>query len=144
MHIPRLATTLGVVGLLLAIPAVASAAVRITKIQYNPPGSDSGSNASLNQEYVVIKNTGTKAVTLTGWSLRDQQRHVYKFGTLKLAAGKSVTIHTGNGTDDRNDVYWGSAEYVWNNDGDKATLKTRNGHTVDACGYSGGGQSVTC
>ncbi len=88
---------------------------------------------------MVIKNTGTKPVILSGWTLRDQQHHVYKFATFKLAAGKGVTIHTGTGSDDRNDLYWGSAEYLWNNDGDKAVLKTRAGHTVDACAYSGGG-----
>ncbi len=76
---------------------------------------------------------------LTGWTLRDQQHHVYKFDTFKLAAGKGVTIHTGKGSDDRNDLYWESAEYLWNND-----VKTRGGQTVDACAYSGGGQSVTC
>ncbi len=42
----------------LAVPAWASAAIKIG--QYDPSGSDTGSNPSLNREYVVIKNTGTK------------------------------------------------------------------------------------
>ena len=46
--------------LILAAPAAASAAVRIAKIQYDPPGSDTGTNSHLNMEYVVLKNTGNR------------------------------------------------------------------------------------
>ena len=127
---------------LLAVPAWASAAIKITKIQYDPPGSDTGSN--INQEYVVIKNTGGGAVSLKSWLLKDKANHKYTFGTFKLGAGKSVTIHTGKGNDDRNDLYWGSGAYIWNNDGDKAFLKNAGGNTVDTCSYSGGGQYVNC
>jgi hypothetical protein len=107
----RRALVLSLVAIMvLVLPAWASAAIKIAKIQYDPPGSDTGFNSSLNQEYVVIKNTGTKTVTLSGWTLRDQQHHVYKFSTFKLGVGKSVTIHTGKGSDDTNDLYWGSSE----------------------------------
>lgn len=58
----RLALTVALVGLLLGIPAgVASAAIKIVKIQYDSPGTDDGSNASLNNEFVVIKNTGQRS-----------------------------------------------------------------------------------
>jgi hypothetical protein len=51
------------VGLTLAGIAVTgvlpvAAAVKIDRVQYDSPGSDTGSNTSLNAEYVVIKNTG--------------------------------------------------------------------------------------
>jgi hypothetical protein len=69
-----------------------------------------------------------ETTTLTGWTPRDQHTTSSGSGTFKLAAGKSVTIHTGKGSGDRNDLYWGSSEYVWNNDGDRATLNTRGGH----------------
>ena len=39
-----------------AQPASAAPAVRILKIQYDSPGSDTGSNTSLNGEWVVLKN----------------------------------------------------------------------------------------
>lgn len=108
--------------------SAAEAAIRITKIQYDPPGTDTGSNSHLNKEFVVLKNTGSSAVTLTDWTLRDTSSHVYRFDTFRLGAGNSVTIHTGRGNDDRNDLYWDLA-YIWNNDGDTATLKDGNGHS---------------
>ncbi|GIU97385.1 MAG: hypothetical protein KatS3mg013_1188 [Actinomycetota bacterium] len=122
----------------------ASAAIRIAKIQYDPPGTDTGTNAHLNKEFVVITNTGGCAVRLDGWVLKDAAGHRYTFGPFRLRAGKSVTIHTGRGADDRNDLYWGPKYYIWNNDGDTATLKNAAGKTVDSCRYPGGGTAVTC
>jgi hypothetical protein len=138
----KLVLTLLIAIAVLGVPAWASAAIRMTKIQYDPLGSDTGSN--INQEYVVVKNIGSSAVSLQSWVLKDKANHKYTFGSFKLGAGRSVTIHTGKGTDDRNDLYWGSGAYIWNNDGDKAFLKNAGGNTVDTCSYSGGGQSVNC
>ena len=44
--------------LTLGLPPPASAAIRITKIYFDSPGADTGSNTSLNAEYVVIKEHG--------------------------------------------------------------------------------------
>jgi len=55
-------------ALVLGIAAPAIAAIRITKIQYDPPGNDSGFNTSLNREFVVIKNSGNSRLSLTGRS----------------------------------------------------------------------------
>src|SRR5438034_2400635 len=71
---------------LLVTASVATAAVRIGFVYYDSPGSDTGSNASLNAEYVKIKNTGSRAKVLTGWRLHDQSHHRYTFGTLPSAA----------------------------------------------------------
>jgi hypothetical protein len=125
-------------AVVLAGSAEASAAIKITKIYYDSPGSDTGSNASLNAEYVVIKNTGSKAVTLTGWTLRDVANHVFTFPTFKLAAGNRVTIHTGKGSKTLHHLYWGSGAYIWNNDGDTARLRRRDGSLASTCSYSGG------
>jgi P pilus assembly chaperone PapD len=121
----------------------AAAAVQISRIQYDPPGNDSGSNTSLNREFIVIENDGTSRVTLTGWTLRDASGHVLTFGSLRLRPHRSVTVHTGRGNDDRNDIYWDTGEYVWNNDGDAAVLRNETGHRVDRCRYPGGGNGVT-
>lgn len=44
-------------SILTALPAQAApATVYIYKVYYNSPGSDRGSNTSLNAEYVVIRN----------------------------------------------------------------------------------------
>lgn len=141
----RVALTIGVVGLLLVtLTGVASAAITITKIQYDPPGTDTGSNAHLNKEFVVIKNTGNSAVNLDGWLLKDRAGHRFDFVSFTIRAGRSVTIHTGSGTDDGNDLYQDSGAYIWNNDGDTATLKDDAGDPVDSCRYSGGDTAVIC
>lgn len=112
----------------------ASAAIRITRIYFDPPASDTGSN--INQEYLVIKNTGARAKALTGWRLRDRAGHVYTFPTFRLRPGRVVRIHTGSGTNNRSDLYWGSGWYIWNNDGDRATLRRPSGTVADRCRYS--------
>jgi hypothetical protein len=122
---------------LLSTTNVASAAVRITNVQYDSPGTDYGSNSSLNAEWVKIKNTGSKAKTLDGWTLRDKAGHVYHFGDFKLKAGRKVTIHTGSGSDTKKHLYQDSGAYIWNNDGDTAKLKKGN-KVVDKCKWAGG------
>lgn len=126
----------------LAVPA--SAAIKITKIYFDSPGTDDGSNRSLNAEWVLIKNTGTSRKTLTGWTLRDTSSHVFKFPTFKLGAGKSVKVHTGRGTNTATDLHWKLDEYVWNNDGDTAKLRKKDGSLVDSCSYSGAGSFKLC
>jgi hypothetical protein len=56
-------------------------------------------------------------------------------------AGFKVRVHTGNGQDDGNDVYEDASWYIWNNDGDKATLKRDNGTTADTCSYGASASS---
>jgi len=142
--VSRLVTVVVTAAVLVAIPGVASAAVDITQIQYNSPGRDSGSNTSLNREYVVIENTGNHVIRLTGWTLRDSDHNVYGFAGFRLKAGDKVFIHTGKGDDTRRNLYWGLDKYVWDNNRDTAVLKNRAGDVVDRCSYSGGGRLVEC
>ena len=107
--------------------------MKIVKVTYDSPGTDRGGNTSLNAESVVIKNVSRTTQTLTGWTLRDTQNHVYKFPTFKLAAGKSVTVHTGKGTASQTHRYHNATWYVWNNDRDQATLRNATGATVHTC-----------
>ena len=53
-----------VVALVPVQQAVAAGQVEITKIQFDPPGADNGSNNSLNGEYVIIENTGASVSEL--------------------------------------------------------------------------------
>jgi hypothetical protein len=99
-----------IVGLLLgpAIPTPASprgGGVRIMKIIFNPLGADNGSNTSLNKETVVIVNSGTSSVVMTGWTLRDREAHVFRFPTFTLRAGARVTVHNGQGSDNSGNLY---------------------------------------
>jgi hypothetical protein len=76
MTVPRYLTSglaaLTAAGLIAAVPAPADAAggTTITKVYVNSPGKDTGSNKSLNAEYVKIKNTSSKGKSLKGWTIR--------------------------------------------------------------------------
>ena len=130
----RLALFVSAIVLMGSLPAWA--AVKIDKIYYNSPGSDTGSNSSLNAEWIRIKNTGTQSKNLTGWRIKDVSGHLYRFPTTKLGPGKTVTVHTGNGTKRPGHRYWRQDNYVWNNDSDTATLKNKSGSVIDRCHYS--------
>jgi len=125
-------------------PAYASGAIRFSKFSFDSPGSDTGSNASLNAEWARVTNFSSNARNLTGWTVRDLAGHVYRFGTFTLRPGASVRLHTGHGSNTRTDVYWRQSWYIWNNDGDKAILKTPSGTTVDTCRWSGAGSIAFC
>ena len=65
---------------------------------FDSPGSDRGSNSSLNAEYVVIRIGDNVSHSVSGWMVRDAAGHVYKLRSLRLGAGKQAIIHTGDGT----------------------------------------------
>jgi hypothetical protein len=127
--VPSLVTPSGVASAETVETKTASA-VRIAGVQYDSPGTDRGGNRSLNAEWVRIKNFGSRPKALGGWTLRDLAGHVYRFEKFRLGAGKSVKVHSGRGSDTAAHVYWGRRWYVWNNDGDKATLKNAAGRVV--------------
>lgn len=116
-------------------PAQAASRMQIHEIYYNPPGTDT--TAKLNQEWVQLHNTSGSRITLTGWTLRDAQGHVYRFGTYTIKAHGYVKIHTGKGTNTQANRYWGHSWYIWNNTGDTATLRNRSAALVDRCSYTG-------
>ncbi len=132
------------VTLLGATPAEAAVRVRIEQVQYDSPGRDTGTNRSLNAEWVRITNHGTRARHLDDWRLRDRQGHTFRFPDFTLRPGRSVLIHTGRGRDDRNDLYWESNFYIWSNTGDRAKLRNRNGRLTDRCSWGNGDGTTNC
>ena len=120
-------------------------AVRLSKIQYDPPGDDDLTNTALNKEWVQIHNYGVKPWTLTGWSLRDVTGYKFRFPEgFTVQPGATITVHTGSGSNRTYHLYWGQGSYIWNNTGDKAILKNATGKVVDTCAYDGDGSTVTC
>ena len=122
-----------------ATEAQALPPVMIYKVQYDSPGSDTGSNSSLNAEYVVLKNTTRSNRVLTGWTLRDKTGYTYRFPTFTLTAGATVTIRTGKGSATATNRYYTRAWYVWNNTGDSAYLRTASGSLADSCAWTSKG-----
>lgn len=99
-------------------------------VRFDPDGPDLD---VLTDEWVRIDNDGSDDVDLTGWSVRDESStNRYRFPDgFVLATGGSVTLRTGCGTDDADDLYWcRSGSAVWNNDGDTAFLLDPAGNVV--------------
>jgi Lamin Tail Domain len=141
-----------VVSLMGSLVAVAPASaatptLRFHGAQYDSPGRDTGSNASLNAEWISLVNTGSRAVNLKGYKIRDKANHVYTFGSFVIPAkGGRVWLHTGKGTNNSRNRYWGRGGYIWNNTGDTAYLRNPSGRTVDTCqwGNKAGRTWVAC
>jgi hypothetical protein len=130
------------------VPAPKAGEIQFSKIVYDSPGKDTGSNTSLNGEYVRLTNKTTRTIDLKGWSVRDAANHVYGFSSsVSLRAGKTLYIHTGKGTNGKPDSahrYWGRTGYIWNNGGDTAILRTSTGKTIDSCKYGKGSGTTYC
>ena len=77
---------------------------------------------------MTVHNNGTAelasgtARSRGGALLHDTSHHRFTFPAFSLCGGCSVRIHTGSGTNGAHNLYWGSANYIWNNTGDTATL----------------------
>ena len=108
-------------------------AVRITDYAANPPGPD---EEDLNGEWVTISNTGDETAHLEGWGLRDEStRNRYRFDTVVLEPGGTITVFTGCGAGTNTERYWCSETPVWSNGGDTIFLLDASGRTVDVVSY---------
>ncbi|GHC66623.1 hypothetical protein GCM10010349_39400 [Streptomyces flavofungini] len=134
-----LAATAVAAPLLVAAPASAAAhqgGLHLGFIQYDSPGRDTGSNSSLNAEWVNIHNNTRSAIQLKGYKLKDNTGYTYTFGSYKIGAGKTVKVRTGKGTNASGVRYWGRGSYVWNNTSDKARLLKPSGAHRDSCSWT--------
>ena len=125
----------------LAAPAEAAPAIKITQIHYGQTGTN------LNTEYIIFKNTSGSAVQMRGWeiiSAPSSDNQHYFFPRTTVAPGHSVTLYTGSGHNAPGKRYWGATSPRWDNSGDKAILKNAAGAVVDTCQYAGGGTQQYC
>ncbi|MEU9398800.1 lamin tail domain-containing protein [Streptomyces sp. NPDC048242] len=129
-----------------ALPASAADArpgrgdVQISRVQYDSPGFDNGSNRSLNNEWVELTNNSRHRVNLSGWTLSESRRGVtYTFRHFSLGGHSTVRVHTGVGRDTFRDVYLDRRNYVWDNNRDTATLRDDHRRLVDDASWGGRG-----
>lgn len=113
-------------------PPGSGTTVRITDIYYAPP-----SGAPLT-EYVALENQGTSAAAMDAWTVKDEVGATYSFPSgFTLAAGATVKVYTGSGSDTASELYWGRGQAVWNNSGgDTAYLLDAAGVLVDEWSYN--------
>ena len=117
----------------LVITPQPASAIQITRTSYNPPGPDTATNASLNAEWIRLKNVGPTSRHVRGWRITDADGNVYRFGRLALRSGASVTVHSGHGRDTRRHRYWNRQRYVWDNTRDLARIYSAKGRLTAQC-----------
>ena len=118
--------------------AVKNGGVKISTLSLGsstPPRDRAMSNRRLNGEWLELANTGARRRVLDGATIRDSAGQVYRFRTLRLRPGDHVRVYTGFGHDTRGSRYWRRSRPVWNDRGDRATLRTRAGRLLDRCSY---------
>ncbi|MET8284487.1 lamin tail domain-containing protein, partial [Streptomyces sp. NPDC005132] len=111
--------------------------MQISQVQYDSPGWDSGSNASLNKEWVEVTNTGRSGVNLDGWTLSGRDGRAYVFD-LRLGGRETVRVHTGVGRDAGRNVYQDRRGYAWDNRADTATLRNDRNRVIDVVTWGRG------
>ena len=125
--------------------ASAASCFGIYRIYYNSPGTDTGSNTSLNGEWIQLRNRCSTSRSLTNAKIKDAAGHTYTFGSYALGGGKYVKVHTGKGSNTATNRYQGRSWYVWNNDKDTGYLYNASGTRLDSCSYNNrSASSVYC
>ncbi|MBI4173331.1 MAG: lamin tail domain-containing protein [Candidatus Aenigmarchaeota archaeon] len=105
--------------------------VDIVDIQFSS-GIDDRKKENWNGEWVLLEGSN---VDMTGWKLADAGSHEFTFPVGFVLTGQ-VKLHSGDGQNTASDLYWNCCRRpIWNNDGDKATLKDAAGAVVDEFAY---------
>ena len=98
---------------------------------------------STNDEVVVIVNQSDSTISLDGWTLTAQNSgDIYTFSSFSLQAGRFVRLHSGDGSDDSNDLYWTGSDH-WTSNIDTAELDDDEGANVHACSFNSS-SSLNC
>lgn len=107
-------------------------------------------------EHIVLENTADNLIDLSDWEVRDRDDggmvaagtiNPFEFPTeFTLGPGESVTIWTGDGDADRNNLYWGYDLHIWNANGDTINVESPNGEALFEHTYDGddGDEDYTC
>jgi P pilus assembly chaperone PapD len=131
----------GTSSLVASTPADAAPVLQFTRIQYDSPGRDTGSNRSLNGEYVQLRNGTRRTVNLYRWYVRSARGDTYRFtSNFYLTPGRTVTIRTGRGDNTDTTRYWGRTLHVWNNTRDTAYLRSPSGALMHSCRWTSMGR----
>lgn len=87
------------------------------------PNAKDPDNENLNDEYLIIKNTGSESINLKGFLLHDEQNHIYTIPDITIESNDTLTIYTGKGSTTNTQYYLNLEAPIWNNSGDTLTIK---------------------
>lgn len=83
-------------------------------------------------EHVILKNTGNRAIDVSGYVLRDAANNVMHIGDgFKLTPGAELRVYSGAGTPSAEAFYLGGLVAVLNNGGDSLALWNNEGKLAD-------------
>lgn len=100
----------------------------IDSVHYDAQGNDED---NLNDEYVVLINSGDEVIRLSGWSMHDEHGNTFDFPNgFVLTPSHSATIYTGSGTNMATALYWHHETPVWNNDGDTVFIRNEKNEII--------------
>ncbi len=81
---------------------------------------------TLDAEMVLVRYSGKEELNLTGWRLKDEDKHIFSFPQLTLYPEGAVQVHTIAGQNTVVDLYWGLRQAVWQS-GETVTLLDAQG-----------------
>ncbi len=87
------------------------------------------------EEFAEIYNAGDEAVQLQGWSLRDNERHIFVFPRFVLGPGEYCRVYTDLYSPQHCGFTYNNPGPIWNNDGDCAYLKDPDGLLISTFCY---------
>ena len=101
---------------------------------FNAAGDD---RSNVNGEYLRTCNVSSEVVDLAGYKITNIAGRSFTLPSVLVPPGHTFKLISGVGEqqtnpDEQLEVYLGSADPIWNNQRDRATLYDRHGAVVDS------------
>jgi endonuclease YncB( thermonuclease family) len=113
----------------------------ISGVNFNAPGDDA---TNPNGEWIDIKNTGTGTANLRDWRVQYQTATFFDFNSnMNVAAGATVRLFIGGGTNTTSTAYWGNAIGILGNLSGELQLQSNYRETVDKVTWPNTSPSAT-
>lgn len=109
-------------------------ALHITSFHANADGDD---RQNVNGEYLRLCNVSGETLDTSGYRIADISGRSWEFPTAIVPPGHTIKVHSGRGqaqldSSEQIAIYLGSADPIWNNTEDRATIYDRYARVVDS------------
>lgn len=109
-----------------AYTGIAHAAVTLKEVVFDPQGTDTGA------EYIVVENSMSASVDMTGWTLYPDGAGYYTFPSFVLQSGAAVTVHLRmSGVSDSQNLYHSGASQNMGNTSGSVALFSSSQRSAD-------------
>jgi endonuclease YncB( thermonuclease family) len=87
------------------------------------------------EEWVEIRNDSEDPIQLEGWTIQDNERHIFTFPAFTLGPGQYCRVYTNEYHPNSCGFLYESGSPIWNNDTDCAYLKDPYGELISTFCY---------